>query len=218
MERRLMKNEKILLDLTISCNAEHRKSTINRQQDDKKTMPSSNKTSTNAVTEFPSQNGSPNASYQGRLSIKNEAQDLFPKRQMSGVVAFYVYLSSTEPSPSVHHTIIFDYVKTNTGEAYNRHSGMFTAPTDGVYVFTWSTYSDHHGVIYTEIVVNSDVIGSALSDSINVNAVDAATGNIVVEISQNDVVFIRTNSIHHGTGDILSYPRYRTSFSGWKLV
>ncbi|XP_062592276.1 cerebellin-3-like [Saccostrea cucullata] len=209
----IAKNERILLDLRVRCDGEHKKSRINRHLDDKKAR-SLNKSSTYAATNLHSQNGSPIASYQ---DSKKEEQDISRKRQISGVVAFYAYLSSTEPSPSVHHTIIFDYVKTNTGEAYNRHNGMFTAPADGVYVFSWSTYSQQHGAIYTEMVVNSAVIGSALSDSNSVNIVAAATGNVVVEISRNDVVYIRTNSVNHGAGDILSFARYRTSFTGWKL-
>ena len=46
----------------------------------------------------------------------------------SGLVAFCAYMSTSENSPSLHHIFVHDIVKTNLGSAYNRYSGMFTAP------------------------------------------------------------------------------------------
>ena len=62
-------------------------------------------------------------------------------RLAPGPVAFYAYLSHSEPNPSLNHALIFDSVKTNVGGGYNEYSGMFTAPSSGVYVFTWAIYT-----------------------------------------------------------------------------
>jgi hypothetical protein len=69
-------------------------------------------------------------------------------------------MSNVEGNPSQHHTMIFDTVITNAGGAYNQHDGIFTAPTNGVYVFTWNLYSSYHGDIVSELMVNSTPKGS----------------------------------------------------------
>lgn len=61
---------------------------------------------------------------EGRQSISSNEQ----------TAAFYAYLSHTETYPGHHHIIVFDKVITNTG-AYNTYSGIFVAPSTGMYVF-----------------------------------------------------------------------------------
>ena len=55
-------------------------------------------------------------------------------------VAFYAYMSKTEASPSLHHTLLFDMVKTNVGGAYNPFTGVFTVPYDGIYAFSYTIH------------------------------------------------------------------------------
>ena len=49
--------------------------------------------------------------------------------------------------------VIFDVVKTNVGGEYDE----FTAPSPGVYVFTWIIYTGNYGQSRFHIYVNHDV-------------------------------------------------------------
>lgn len=63
------------------------------------------------------------------VSLKTDMKHSRNPRLSPELVGFYAYMSNAEPSPSVHHTLIFDEVKTNAGGGYNQFSGMFTAPS-----------------------------------------------------------------------------------------
>ncbi|XP_071152256.1 uncharacterized protein, partial [Mytilus edulis] len=83
-------------------------------------------------------------SYKGMVkthAISRKGRLLLPSNEITNehVVAFYAYLSTHESNPSTHHTLIYDVAKTNAGNGYNAVTGIFTAPTAGIYVFTWVT-------------------------------------------------------------------------------
>ena len=52
------------------------------------------------------------------------------------------------------------------------YSGMFTAPTDGVYVFSWTIFSYCNSYVYTQIVVNSNAYDSMITESEHVTDVN----------------------------------------------
>ncbi|XP_061190257.1 uncharacterized protein LOC133198130 [Saccostrea echinata] len=67
-----------------------------------------------------------------RNTLFNMKNNKHKRRSITGEVAFYSYLSHDENSPGHHQTIIFDNVVTNVGGKYNRHTGDFLCPEDGV--------------------------------------------------------------------------------------
>lgn len=118
-----------------------------------------------------------------------------------------------------HHTLIFDTVITNVGCSYNHHDGVFTAPVSGVYVFNWNLYSSYNGDVVSELMVNSEKKGGRRSYSKTDEEDHSSSGCVVVEISQRDIVYVRTHPTHEQRGDIISYPGvYESSFSGWILA
>ena len=136
----------------------------------------------------------------------------------SELVAFCAYMTASEVSPSLHHTFVFDSVKTNLGSAYNKHTGIFMTPDDGVYVFTWTIFSNFNSQILTQIVVNSGAFDSMITDSQEIHDVHSTTKTIVVSLTRGDVVYVRTHSTTLSQGTIRSGAVYgQPSFCGWKL-
>lgn len=65
------------------------------------------------------------------------------------MVAFCSYTTTAEENPSLNHVFVFDNVKSNIGSAYDEDSGMFTAPSGGAYVFTWTIVSRPNSYIFS---------------------------------------------------------------------
>jgi hypothetical protein len=132
---------------------------------------------------------------------------------------FYAYLSHPEGNPGQHHTIVFNTVITNVAGAYNRHDGVFTAPTNGIYAFIWNLYTSQHGSIVSQLMINSAPKGGRRSDSGRSDEDHSSSGTVVVQLNQGDVVYVRTHPSAPIAGFIMSTSdTYQSSFSGWLLV
>jgi hypothetical protein len=162
-------------------------------------------------------NNSEEEAIENKEHMKLES-DMNRKRQTrtsSEPVAFYAYMSHNEPSPSYHHSLIFDVVKTNLGGGYNEYSGIFTAPSAGVYVFTWTIYTGDSGKTQFQIFVNHDLVDGTWGETDEAADYDSDSGTMVVSLNAHDNVYIRSSMAC--TADIISGPGDRTSFAGWKL-
>ena len=135
----------------------------------------------------------------------------------TGGAAFSAYVSVLETDLSIDHTIKFDTIMTNIGSHYNRHSGMFTAPEQGVYVFSWNLYCHSGGYIFSQLVVNSNVVGAMFTTAQGADNIRTTTGNMVVQVNAGDVVYVRTHPTQSHSGNLYSHPDWRSSFSGWKV-
>jgi hypothetical protein len=118
-------------------------------------------------------------------------------------------------TPSAQHTLIFDEVKLNAGNGYHPHSGVFIAPSTGIYVFSWSMRlfgTERHGA---QLMVNGKVHGAVfLAVGGNSNN-DNVSGTGLAFLNQGDDAFIRTatESIGNIESDIYGY----TAFAGWLI-
>uniref|UniRef100_A0A8W8I4I1 C1q domain-containing protein n=1 Tax=Magallana gigas TaxID=29159 RepID=A0A8W8I4I1_MAGGI len=158
--------------------------------------------------------------------LENKPSASNEKRLLTGIhststpfphgAAFSAYVSVSTTGLSNGFTIHFDTIITNIGNHYNKHTGAFTAPQHGVYVFTWNLYCDAGGYIHSQLVVNSNVVGALFTDG-GANDIRGSTGIVVVEVNQSDVVFVRTHPTHSHGGNLRSNPNWRSSFNGWKL-
>ena len=77
------------------------------------------------------------------------------KTDKKNVIAFHANLRNTIKNIPVNTALKFDDVKLNEGKGYDPKTGIFTAPTDGVYSFAWSFLSINGGTVYVTAVVNN---------------------------------------------------------------
>ena len=131
--------------------------------------------------------------------------------------AFYAYMSTSEYNPGPGHTLIFRHVVTNIGQRYNQHTGIFTAPVSGVYVFTYTVIPFASSYIPVEVIKNSAVIGST-SARVHSHYRDNTGCTVVIQLSAGDVCYLRTNSKISPIGDIYSGSDAYSSFAGWILA
>lgn len=154
-----------------------------------------------------------------QVALKAEIERPRNKRlspEPASAVAFYAFMSASEPNPSLHHALIFNEVKTNVGGGYNQFSGMFSAPSSGLYVFTWTIYTGNHGQTGFSIYVNHDVVGATFGETDNnQNDFDSDSGSMVVSLNAHDNVYIRSSMAC--STNVISDVSRRTTFAGWKL-
>ncbi|XP_052072215.1 uncharacterized protein LOC127710429 [Mytilus californianus] len=106
--------------------------------------------------------------------------------------------------------------KEKTGNRKERSSFTKRSVT-GVYVFIWTVASSSHSFIYSQMVINSYPFGAIFTDSDEIGDYHTSTGNVVAELNQGDVVYIRTHPTDLIKGGIWSHDNFRTYFNGWKL-
>ncbi|XP_062615424.1 C1q-related factor-like [Saccostrea cucullata] len=132
------------------------------------------------------------------------------------VIAFHAYIPKDSPGPlPAHHILKFDVVPLYKGNGYNKADGIFIVPVSGTYVFTWAIMSHAHGTVGTQLMKNSDVIGTRLADSTTSTVWDFATGTVAANAVQGDHVFVQLKI--NSAGNVGSIPYSRTTFSGWLL-
>ena len=116
-------------------------------------------------------------------------------------------------------TIKFETVITNIGGGYNNQSGVFVAPTTGIYIFSCSLMdhiSDSAGgvMVHAEIVQNQRVLGRIFAHAEANSYRDQGAQTVFTHVNQGDQIWIRTiDNPDLGLGGEL----YST-FSGYLLL
>lgn len=130
-------------------------------------------------------------------------------------VAFYAYMSGPLAHPGGHHTLVFDVCKTNEGNGYQAHLGVFMVPKYGTYFFSWTISSWTSSQHSTELVVNNQAHGAIYLDTRNIGR-ECVSGNLILKLNEQDEVFIRTRD-GYNVGEIYSDVYSRSSLSGFQI-
>ncbi|XP_045206773.2 complement C1q-like protein 2 [Mercenaria mercenaria] len=128
-------------------------------------------------------------------------------------IAFTAGLTHTFSHAGAHQNIVFDHVETNTGNGYNPHNGVFTAPVSGLYLFYTSVLADNNREVWCQVVVNGKNKGSAYARGTD-GRHDQGSQAIIVQLQQGDDVAVQNvaaDDAIYGSDGIYS------TFSGFLL-
>ncbi|XP_062598951.1 complement C1q-like protein 4 isoform X2 [Saccostrea cucullata] len=134
------------------------------------------------------------------------------RHAVQGGVAFSAY-QSTSKNYKQHETWIYNTVLVNDANAYNKATGTFTTPSDGVYVFTWATLTEPGKAAHPYLRINGKYKGWAAFNNTRTSQQFWSSGSntIVVRLKKGDKVNV-------ASGYLAAYARERfSSFSGWKI-
>lgn len=140
-------------------------------------------------------------------------------------IAFYAYISHDFTHVGDNHVFVYDTVVTNSGHAYNSYSGVFTAPSSGMYAFAYSiAVAGHHisgdhdsnfGEISVRLMRNGSQVGSIAADTETANEDEMATGFAVLYLDAGDVVRVLART--QGQGSFQSNGYEYWTFSGFRI-
>ncbi|XP_063436175.1 heavy metal-binding protein HIP-like [Mytilus trossulus] len=106
----------------------------------------------------------------------------------SSKIAFHARLTTPYVTLGSTQTVIFDHVITNIGKAYNKHTGHFTAPLNGIYVFACTFLKSGNKALHLQIVQNSSEISKGHAPS---GGDIGGSMNAVIYLHKGDVVKVR---------------------------
>ncbi|XP_062574666.1 multimerin-2-like [Saccostrea cucullata] len=144
-----------------------------------------------------------------QTSLSNISSFLSGKSKEVGFTASVTSSDSTWNSG----TLVFPSVMTNKGNGYNLSTGIFTAPTAGIYVFFVNVQSYNTQTIYVDIVLNGSAKVRTMAWSNGNDSYDSGPNMVVLSIQKGDAVWVKR---HSGKG-YYSNPGAVTTFSGFLL-
>lgn len=89
---------------------------------------------------------------------------------------------------------MYDGLFYNYGNAYNPHSGAFTAPSVGLYIFTWTSTVAPKKLFYVEILVNGHRNGLGNYDNELHSGYENCANTVLLVLENGDTVIIRTTN------------------------
>lgn len=122
------------------------------------------------------------------------------------LIAFQANLQNTLKNVPANTILKFENVKLNLGGGYNPKTGIFTAPADGVYSFTWAFLSSDGGNVYVAAMINNDVqVRSCVYRQ--KSQLISTTGHLVAELKNGNKVWLQIFNIAatYIHGDSYSY-------------
>ena len=130
-------------------------------------------------------------------------------------IAFTAYLNHNLPINTTGHIVKCDAVLLNDGNAYSNHTGIFTVPTSGVYLFYFAVHAWHNNtVVQVALTVDDRAIvgaGLDLTDS-EVHHDESSSNAALVRLTQGEGVWLTAHV------DTTTYNGELTSDDGHRFV
>ncbi|CAC5403860.1 unnamed protein product [Mytilus coruscus] len=153
--------------------------------------------------------------YQLKLVEENDGKcDCTGRSSGPDKVAFMAKNSDSLRNLPSKAVLVFNTVITNLGNGYDSSNGIFTAPSNGVYIFSWTVLCLHGKEFYNQLILNENIIAKNYASSVKVADHASGSQNVILEIKKDDRVFIR---IQEGRTGQYMYGDGWSTFSGYKL-
>ena len=111
--------------------------------------------------------------------------------------------------------VVFDQASLNVGEAYDETTGKFTCKVDGLYTFSWTTFSSpNKGLTSVLITSGRDVVKNVVDTDKTANTLSSSS-TVVVRMRNGEQTWIRVVKGDRLTDTWDSVPC--SMFSGFKI-
>ncbi|XP_069374342.1 cerebellin 11 [Paralichthys olivaceus] len=130
-------------------------------------------------------------------------------------IAFSVSLSNSGEiyrGPCTDKSLIFKRVFSNSGDAYDQNTGIFTAPVDGFYFFSFSTYGYNTNVMGA-ILMKNGILQISTYESPTADGSDSSSNAVVLRLAAGDKVHMEL----WDNGRVFDNLNGHTTFSGFLL-
>ena len=127
-------------------------------------------------------------------------------------VPFSTWLSQKMNHLSVGHIIKPDQIFINDGNGYNKHTGVFTVPTSGVYMLTYCIDNLGSKPLVVELKVDSINMGNLRAFS----QFEMASKSIIARLVAGQAVWLETAYFPDASVDTSTFDKF-TTFSGTLL-
>lgn len=134
---------------------------------------------------------------------------------MTSAAAFTALMDHVIESQPAGHPLIFNKILTNEGGAYNRDTGIFTAPQDGIYIFSYSMHVNRDGQSFLQLVRNGAQVVGSVTESFEDYGDTQGGSTAVISLFANDEVWVE---VFHDKTDRLEGKYGGTSFTGAWLM
>uniref|UniRef100_UPI0037E77645 complement C1q-like protein 4 n=1 Tax=Semicossyphus pulcher TaxID=241346 RepID=UPI0037E77645 len=144
---------------------------------------------------------------------ENQILELRNKARTKVIFSTVVGVDGTIGPFNTDITLIFRRVITNIGKAYNRATGIFTAPVSGVYYFTIFFHAGGEHEAKLLLFKNSELMVMTHDHKSDTETADNGGNAVFMELQRGDHVYVRlpANSIIWGYD-------HHTTFSGFLVT
>ncbi|XP_062567157.1 uncharacterized protein LOC134229417, partial [Saccostrea cucullata] len=154
--------------------------------------------------------GDPCSKYTKYLEVKYRCIKSQNLQKDKSIIAFNAYMTKDlhlhRNTPS---NVVYDGVYYNFGNAYNPQNGIFTAPSDGLYVFTWTSHVAVKKIFDSRILVNGVHKGYGNCNNEPGSGLGNCANTVPLVLKAGDKVNIRTTNANN-------LRELWSSFKGWK--
>ncbi|CAC5380329.1 C1QL [Mytilus coruscus] len=135
-----------------------------------------------------------------------------PLSSSFGQVGFLVSNSKNLRNIGNGAVVVYDTVTTNRGGGYNKSTGVFTAPVEGLYYFAWTVLAHLGKSFYTELNLNDTLVARNHAGANGMSDHIPSSQSVVLQMKKNDKASIRVSG-----GGVYMHGDKWSTFSGFKI-